>query len=88
LIWFVVDRLYLIEELKTCSQLFSLHWFSKIFLSIWFGGILAAGVLAVSIGFIERALEQLAPFLFAVLTIGFAGLLLVFLGNWISRDSI
>jgi hypothetical protein len=67
---------------------FSLHWIIKIFLVIWFGGIFAAGFLALYAGITEGRLRQLSPFFISVIGIGLAGVAIVFFGNWIARDSV
>ena len=67
---------------------YTLHWFVKIFLTIWLGGILATGFLALYAGITEGRLKQLSPFFISVLGIGLAGLALVLFGNWVARDSV
>ncbi len=67
---------------------FTLHWYTKIFFTIWFGGVFAAGLLALYIGITERGFKQLFPFFISVIVTGLAGLAIVLFGNGIARDSV
>ena len=76
---------------------FGMHWFVKIFLTIWFGGLILGSIVCVHLGYQKFGTEifnpddrlfELLKYLGYIALLGLAGVGLIAWGKYISRDSL